>query len=503
MMTGAWTWPFFGAAGALVLSGAAALHLSGSTVRAATETVNSDGYLMIDGAPRLIIGSYELPADDDALRCLADNGFNLVRADDRAGLDRLRRLGLYGWLCVDPRFDEKDEAARQKLSQTVERAKDHPALLVWELPDEILWNIWYSRVDRALWGEKKALQEEIEKVRTTAPAERIVAWERTLEKAQDLMFRELHEQGESLHDTLWRELGQKNPYPDARLSRCFALADAETEAVARGCRLIRQLDPGRAIWQNHAPRNVLNRLRPYNACVDAAGCDIYPAPFTVGVHSDLKDVTLSAVGAYTDRMRAAAPGKAVWMVLQGFGWRDIDQGIRNAPDPARGRRPALNETRFMAYDALVHDANAILYWGTAFIEKDGELLADLMKVSREIRALEPAIVGERSKRPPVVTADESSGSIDPGDGPRVILRRTGGEWVLVAVNEREQGVSFAVARLPKALEGRALHRLYSEETLTVQGRGFRDGILGYGVNVYATSRRFEASAAGQPASPSS
>ena len=191
-------------------------------------------------------------------------------------------------------------------------------------------------------------------------------------------------------------------------------------------------------------------------------------------------------------MRAGAPGKAVWMVLQGFGWRDIDEGFRKAPDPDKGRRPTPDETRFMAYDALVHGAQAILYWGTHAIEKDSEMWADLLRVAREIRALEPAFVGARPRKPPVAVAHESSASADPEQGPRLILRRSGEDWVLIAVLEQSQGCAFTVRGLPRAMEGRALLRLYTDETHTVRDGRFQDGMRGYGVHVYATSRRFEA-----------
>ena len=110
------------------------------------------------------------------------------------------------------------------------------------------------------------------------------------------------------------------------MSLCPELADELTQEVARGCRVIRQLDSKHIIWQNHAPRNSVMSLRKYNQAVDAAGCDIYPVPFSpTSGHSDLKDTNISSVGAYTDRMREAAPGKSIWMVLQGFGWRDLSE----------------------------------------------------------------------------------------------------------------------------------------------------------------------------------
>jgi hypothetical protein len=233
-------------------------------------------------------------------------------------------------------------------------------------------------------------------------------------------------------------------------------------------------------------------MTKYNQPIDAVGCDIYPVPFspTTG-HSDLKDTNLSSVGAYTDRMREAAPGKSIWMVLQGFGWRDLSEEGKEDTDPRKGRRPGFSETRFMAYDAIVHGANALLYWGTHSIEKDSVLWQDLMKIAQELRALEPGIVRERPGSAPISTADETYGSID-GQGPRLMLRKTGRDWILIAANDHSQGISFTVSKLPQELEGKTLYRLYSDEKHEIRSGAFHDGIRGFGVHVYATNRRFEA-----------
>ena len=112
---------------------------------------------------------------------------------------------------------------------------------------------------------------------------------------------------------------------------------------------------------------------------------------------------LTSVGAATEHMKRGAPGKACWMVLQGFGWMDLKERF-NPHDPEHGRRPTFQETRFMAFDALLHGANAILYWGTHAIEKDSGLWRDIMAVARELRALEPAIVGTKPPQEPCVVA---------------------------------------------------------------------------------------------------
>jgi hypothetical protein len=456
--------------------------------------MTQNGFLKIGGTPRLIIGLYELPRDDEKLAEIAASGFNLVRVpQDSSVLDRVQKHGLYAWICLGStvQLHQNDAEGVQRLAGTINRFKEHPALLVWELPDEALWNICWSRFPWVFGGQQSELRKHIEEAEANTSEATIAQWRSLLNRAQDYTERGLWKQAEELYDTLWAELKAENPHPTWKMSQCPAESDRLIDATARGCNLVRQLDPRHLIWQNHAPRNSLAGLRTYNQMVDASGCDIYPVPFNYGVgHSDLKDTNLSSVGAYTDRMREAAPGKSIWMVLQGFGWRDLSKEGKNDPDPAKGRRPRSAETRFMAYDAIVHGANAILYWGTDYIEKDSVLWKDLMETARELRALEPAFVGSSVKSEPTAVADETYGSID-SPGPKLTLRRTADKWVLIAVNEYAQGISFQVKQLPKEMEGKTLYRLYSEESHIVTKGSLRDGIRGLGVHVYATSRDFE------------
>jgi len=451
-------------------------------------------FLKVNGTARLIIGLYELPKDDEKLKELAENGFNLVRVpQDIDTLDRVHKHKLSAWICLDSavKLNDNDAKGEQKLAEIINGFKNHPALLVWELPDEAVWNIWWSRFSWVFGEQQRELRGHIEAAKSQASKTNGSELLLLLQRADDYAQRGLYKQAEEIYDNLWTKLELKSPHPGWKMSQCPADADELTDAIARGCRVVRRLDPEHIIWQNHAPRNSISRLWKYNQAVDAVGCDIYPVPFNYGVgHSDLKDTNLTSVGAYTDRMREAAPGKSIWMVLQGFGWRDLSESGKADPDPGKGRRPNPGETRFMAYDAIVHGANAILYWGTHYIEKDGTLWRDLMKVARELRALEPAILGQCPENMPIAAADETFGSVD-GQGPRLMLRKTQGQWVLLAVNEYSQGVSFTISNLPDEMEGKTIYRLYSTEAHTVRDGTIHDGIRGFGVHIYATSRNFE------------
>jgi hypothetical protein len=99
--------------------------------------------LMVNGKPHFILGLYENPRDDAALKNAVEAGFNLIQcAAEVAELDRVHRLGAMAWVNVGGALDLSDDAAnrRQRLTETARHLAGHPALLAWEGPDEILWN---------------------------------------------------------------------------------------------------------------------------------------------------------------------------------------------------------------------------------------------------------------------------------------------------------------------------------------------------------------------------
>ncbi|HUW62687.1 MAG TPA: hypothetical protein VMZ06_16895 [Candidatus Bathyarchaeia archaeon] len=457
----------------------------------------AENFLIVDGQPRLILGLYENPKDDAALAEAAGAGFNLVCGrPDQESLDRLSRHGVHAWIPLGGMMAlaENDTAGREKLAAVINQFKDHPALLSWEAPDESLWNEYYSASGWIQAEQPRQLAERIGQTADPATAERQRA---ELARAVELTQRGLWPESEAAYDVLWKELGAEQPHPELRPTQRIEAAKELSAKLTRGWEYIWELDKRHALWQNHAPRNSIAHMREYNRAVHAAGCDIYPVPANYRTeHSDLRDKSLTSVGAYTDRMRDSAPGKACWMVLQGFGWRDIQEGARLKNDPLAGRRPNWLETRFMAYNSLLHGANAILYWGTAYIEKDSELWRNILRLARELRALEPAIVAPKPPFEPHAEGELNHTSFD-GNQPTLMFRQYAGpdgapECALIAVNEGYTGVAFRVSGLPAALDGRPLHRLYSDETVTVSNGGFRDGIRGYDVHVYATSKALQA-----------
>ena len=104
-----------------------------------------EGYLMKNGRAIFPIGSYELPKADAELRAMAEAGFNLVHCGNVADFDRAQAAGMFGWISVPLQLGADNDALRK----TVEAVKDHPALAVWEGPDEVVWNFTaYSGLHR-------------------------------------------------------------------------------------------------------------------------------------------------------------------------------------------------------------------------------------------------------------------------------------------------------------------------------------------------------------------
>ena len=463
-----------------------ALLACAAAAQAERAVLSPNRMVLVDGQPRLIIGLYEHLDDEERLAEVAAAGFNLVACPaHRAALDRVHKHGLRAWINLGGNLNLRgdDQAGRTKLLATVNRFKDHPALLVWEGPDEPLWNV--SHVRERYFGEQEFPAMA---AAAAAGAGDRAEIETLIRRCRGRYERAEWEAFEAARAAVWKRLGRQPPRPNVRMSTIAADARRLGDGLTRGFEAVRQADPGHILWLNHAPRNSIASLRHFNRAVDIAGCDIYPVPFNFRVmHSDLTDRNLTSVGAYTDRMRAAAPGKAVAMVLQGFGWRDL--GKDKPEDPNIGRRPTWSESRVMAYEALIHGASAVLYWGTAYIDKPSPLWRDLLAVAGELRALEPALVAPSVEPAPRCVAQESFGSID-GQGPALMLKKVASDYVLIAVNEQVHGLAFTVSGLPRELDGRTLYCFTSGESHAVKSQAFSDGMRASDVYVYATSRTF-------------
>ena len=370
-----------------------------------------------NGRLRFPIGSYEFPSDGERLRSMARSGFNLVRCGNRDTLDAAHKQGLMGWVPL-----AVQQGATPALQKQVEELRNHPALAVWEGPDEIVWTFTaYSFLK-----ERAGFTRE--------------DWNNQIPKAVNYAKKEGGRVITNMHD---------------------------------GIRLVRELDRRNLpFWINEAADSDVRYVRGYIDSVDITGCDYY------AVRKAGTD--LQSIGRLVQRWDAIGHGRPVWMVLQGFSWHKI------RPDRER-LYPSFDQSRFMAYDGIVHGARGILYWGTQTID-DPLFRESLHALTAELSRLEPFLVGDDHLVEVAVIDDLFD---EPGLGIRGLLKRSGGNHLLILVNEddhRHLGVDVTGL---KPLNGRTLHLLYGDERATVQNGRIVTRMQPYEVKLFSTSSRFE------------
>ena len=213
------------------------------------------------------LGMYDRPRSPEEWEAWRKAGINLVHCGNRENLDEAREHGMFGWITVPMVLADGDDGSA--LAAKVDELKDHPALAVWEAPDEAIWNGWYDdRIPRRLW--------------TDSP-EDVAAKNRKM--------------------------------------------DAIVRGMERGAAVVRKHDPSRKIWLNEAVLSPLDVLARCAAALDVIGFDIYPA----GVDEDNFARPQQIMGKDIDRFRAAAPGKEFWMVEQAFSYPELSPMFSGLP----------------------------------------------------------------------------------------------------------------------------------------------------------------------------
>lgn len=383
-----------------------------------------DGCLLTPKGPAFPIGFYELPEDDNALKAMADAGVNLVRCRNRADLDRLQRLGMMGVMPL-PLQDGATDALRETITGLV----DHPALALWEGPDEVVWNFTaYSGLYRTLGVHS---EED--------------AWEKQTPEA---------------------------------------VAYAETKAAEiipnmhAAVTLIRELDTAhRPVWINEAQSSDTFYVRQYLDFVDITGCDIYP------VKKNKRQ--LERIGQGTERWLKVGRGKPVYMVLQAFSWDELGDyyGVQETA------YPAFSESRFMVYDTIVRGAGGILYWGSQFLKSEA-FRESLYALTSELSCLQPFLVAPALPVHITLTdLPEAPGTPQV----YATLRKHEQEWLLIVVNEDNLRHMGVVLENLEALNDRELHLLYGEGSQTVSHGEVIVRMQPYDTQVYCTSRDYETS----------
>lgn len=255
-------------------------------------------------------------------------------------------------------------------------------------------------------------------------------------------------------------------------------------------KLIQSIDSTRLYYLNHAPANLVSTLRKYNDGTDVVATDVYPiiprgirnqyALWPDGQQGDLLNESIGQVGQYTDKMRqVAGAGKPVFMVLQGFAW----ESIQKPPDPKMILYPTKAQSRFMAYQAIVHGANGILYWGLHLGPENNPAWQAVRAVASELKE----ISNELAARPlgHIVSTEyfETGHSLDRGVS--IVLKPTHDGALLIAVNEDKNPVDVSFGRLTGF---RSCSARFEKRAITLKNGALRDQFEPFTAHVYECVR---------------
>ncbi|MBM3238894.1 hypothetical protein FJZ31_21595 [Candidatus Poribacteria bacterium] len=399
-----------------------------------------DGLLTKAGRRLFPLGFYEFPKDDAQLKAMAEAGVNLVRCGSKEDLDRVKSLGMMGWISLAVHSGVTDNLRKQ-----IESVVDHPALAVWEGPDEVVWNF--------------------------------TAWSHLWRKDRLGVFE--HE-GE-----WWMQTPLVIEYSETKAKEIMPNMHAAIQ-------LVRSLDKhNRQFWINEARDSDLKFVRQYLDYVDITGCDDYP------IRRDNRDAV--RVGTSTERWKQVGSGRPVWMVLQGFSWSDLEEHDRAVA------YPTFAESRLMAYDCIAHGARGILYWGSSYLKSPGfeafreslyaltsELAAlQLFLTAPEERYAQVGVIERRRRTETVPKAENLGDTVYTELGVRMTARRTGRDWLIILVNEDNKiQMGVEVSGLDD-LNGMDFVLLYGDETVTVKRGELVTRMMPHEVKIFATSRKWE------------
>ncbi|MBD3182310.1 hypothetical protein GF312_08460 [Candidatus Poribacteria bacterium] len=255
---------------------------------------------------------------------------------------------------------------------------------------------------------------------------------------------------------------------------------ASAEGLAQGHKFVKDIDPEHLLWINHAPRNTWKTLAKFSQNLDVIACDVYPvisrdidaentyAIMLNGKQTDLANLTISCVGEYIDKLKKAAGSKqAVWLVAQGFAWDDK-------------LFPTYQQMRFMAYNAIIHGVNGILYWGTQAMPQPSQHWTDLKKVVREIADIEAIITSPNISHNIKKDYKEMGYSIDAGV--EVMLKQYQGSIYMITANTSVGPAEVTFSELP--FTGESVQVLGENRSVNITSDSFKDKFEPYGIHVY-------------------
>ena len=251
---------------------------------------------------------------------------------------------------------------------------------------------------------------------------------------------------------------------------------------------IKKIDSEHLIITNHGPVNLISTLQLYNSSTDLVACDVYPviphgivpsyALYPDGLQGDLLNPYISQVGEYVDKMKKVVhDSKPVFMVLQGFSWEMLKP--EEERDTSMILYPTYEESRFMAYNAIVHGANGIIYWGTNYTPQPSPFMDDLNSVTKELAEMQEVLAAPTVDLKIKKEYHELMYSVD--TGVEIMVKKAGGKTYLLTVNSDKNPVKVTLDGL---INYKVASILKENRTIKIENSKLTDTYEPFGVHIY-------------------
>ena len=261
--------------------------------------------------------------------------------------------------------------------------------------------------------------------------------------------------------------------------------------LVRAYRTLRAADPNHPVVITQAPLGTAAQLTPYRPAFDITGADIYPVSYPPGKHAGGGKRDIGIVGDITRKMVRAAGSKPIWMTLQ-IAWSGViatEQHPANVP-----RFPTLGQERFMAYQAIVHGARGLAFFGGHLTQiarpADAKAGWNWTFWERVLRPLLEELTSD-SVAPALVAPDARRRVKASARDVELVTREADGFLYVIAVRRGSATSRVVFSGLPARLTGGEVLFEYNDQafrTVSVANGRFRDWFGQHDARVYRFRR---------------
>ncbi|MEO9004618.1 MAG: hypothetical protein ABI288_07765 [Ginsengibacter sp.] len=404
-----------------------------------------NGFLIKDGKQLFPIGWYSMPKDDVALKELSDAGFNIFSAHSKDDLDRLQATGIQGWMPLP-----LQNGVTEALIKQIQSVAGHPALALWEGPDEITLSFTqdyqYSLSDPS---------NPFSKTGKYNPNAQITPWRKR---------------------TTEMERYSREKSPQVMMN------------IKDGISYIRSVDPNNLqVWFNEGAHSAPKYVREYLSAIDITGCDYYPINGHRGIppHDRAPSRDIGSIGYITEQWKEIGMGKPVYMVLQAFSWPEVGE------KESSQAYPSFDESRYMAYDVITHGGRGIFYWGGWTIASN-DFRKSLYALTSELNALQPFLTApEQYQVSAYVLKDFQQPASQAAPKVALSAKQFGRDWMIAIVNDTDSILQNVAVKGLGKINGLKLVELYGNEEVIVNNQEVITRLKPREVKVFVTGKRWE------------